>query len=108
MLPKRRATFGSTTSSLGTCSGITPSPFCSTRFWAFAARSPNCCTPIFDLIMADKTHYERRTRELFEDLGLKGAGYRNASNRRQKLEQAIGEIQGVWLSTGRLSAVAIE
>jgi hypothetical protein len=36
-----------------------------------------------DLIMADKTRFERCTRELFEDLGISGASYRNPSKRKQ-------------------------
>ena len=48
-----------------------------------------------DLIMADKNHFERCTLELFADLGLTGASYRNPSKRKQNLERALQELQGI-------------
>ena len=50
-----------------------------------------------DLIMADKSHFERCTRDLFEDLGLKGASYRNPSKRKQNLEKAFAELTGNYV-----------
>ncbi len=62
-----------------------------------------------DLILADKSHYERRTRELFQDLGLEGVAYRNASNRRQRLLPALKELEGVPLSKGgEIAAATLE
>ena len=60
-----------------------------------------------DLIMADKYHFERCTRELFEDLGLKGASYRNPSKRKQNLESAFRELTGIMLTTGVLKSLTI-
>jgi hypothetical protein len=60
-----------------------------------------------DLIMADKTHYQRRSAGLFEDLGLTANTYRKPSNRRQKLEKALAELQNVPLSSGILAAAHI-
>jgi len=60
-----------------------------------------------DLIMADKHHFERCTRELFEDLGLKGASYRNPSKRKQNLESAFKELTGIMLTTGVLKSATI-
>jgi hypothetical protein len=60
-----------------------------------------------DLIMADKYHFERCTRELFEDLGLKGASYRNPSKRKQNLESAFKELTGIMLTTGVLKSATI-
>ena len=55
-----------------------------------------------DLIMADKTRFERRTRELFEDLGIDGSTYRYRSKRAQILEPALRELDGVPVPTGVL------
>jgi hypothetical protein len=61
-----------------------------------------------DLIMADKPRFERCTRELFEDLGLKGAAYRHPSKRKQNLESAFRELTGIMLTTGVLKSATIE
>jgi len=61
-----------------------------------------------DLIMADKTHYERRTHGLFSDLGLKGKRYVYPSIRRQILQPVVEELKGVPLSTGVLTTAIIE
>jgi hypothetical protein len=61
-----------------------------------------------DLIMADKNHFERRTKELFEDLGLNGASYRHPSKRKQNLEKAFAELTGLMLTTGVLKSATIE
>jgi hypothetical protein len=62
-----------------------------------------------DLIMFGKTRYERRTKELFADLGLTGASYRYKSNRKQKLQRALKELQAIRLNHGVLrSATFVE
>jgi hypothetical protein len=61
-----------------------------------------------DLIMADKNRFERCTKELFEDLGLKGESYRNPSKRKQNLEKAFTELTGLMLTTGVLKSATIE
>jgi hypothetical protein len=61
-----------------------------------------------DLMLASKTMYERRGKELFDDLGLKSESYRHASNRKQLLLKAIKELQGIRLSTGVLRSVTLE
>jgi hypothetical protein len=61
-----------------------------------------------DLIMADKNRFERCTRELFEDLGLKGNSYRNPSKRKQNLQKAFDELTGIMLTTGVLKSATIE
>jgi len=61
-----------------------------------------------DLIMADKNRFERRTKELFEDLGIKGASYRHPSKRKQNLEKAFAELTGLMLTTGVLKSATIE
>lgn len=61
-----------------------------------------------DLILSDKTYYERKTKELFEDLGLEGKAYVNLSNRLQRLRPAIKELQGKPITSGVLSSVTLE
>ncbi len=57
-----------------------------------------------DLVMADKSHYERRTELLFQDLQLEGEGYKKPSVRKRILEKACKEIDGQPISTGFLKA----
>jgi hypothetical protein len=61
-----------------------------------------------DLVLARNDHYERRSKELFDDLGLRGTSYRNASDRRRKLNRALVELRGAPLSTGILRSAGIE
>ena len=61
-----------------------------------------------DLMLASKNIYERRSKELFDDLGLKSESYRHPSNRKQKLLRAMRELQGARLSTGVLKSVSLE
>ena len=61
-----------------------------------------------DLILADKTRYERRTKELFLDLGIDGTAYRYPSKRVQTLEPALKELEGCPLSTGVLKSITLE
>ena len=55
-----------------------------------------------DIIMADKTHYERNTTALFQDLFLEGEEYRYPRGRKRTLEKAIKELEGKPISTGVL------
>jgi hypothetical protein len=70
-----------------------------------------------DLILATKdergrmrTFYERKTRDLFYDLGLlqENPSYKYPSNRKQALLRPIAELQGFRLSTGVLKSIVIE
>ena len=64
-----------------------------------------------DLIMFDKTRYERCTKELFSDLGLlipENPSYRYASNRKQALQKPVAELIGKRLSTGEMKSITIE
>jgi len=56
-----------------------------------------------DIVLADKTRYERTTAGLFEDLRLEGIKYRYPSARKQNLTKAIQELDGLPISTGTLS-----
>lgn len=64
--------------------------------------------PRLDLFLADKSHYERRTKELFEDLGLRGETYRHRSARKRVIERALRELQGAPLTTGRIALATVE
>lgn len=61
-----------------------------------------------DLMLARRDQYERRTKELFEDLGLHGSAYRNRSDRKRKLERAITELRGAPLSTGVIASASVQ
>jgi hypothetical protein len=61
-----------------------------------------------ELILADKKSYERRTKELFEDLQLQGKAYRNSFNRKRILEKALPEIKGATLTSGVITSATIE
>ena len=61
-----------------------------------------------DLILADKDHYERRTKELFVDLGLEAETYRHRSARKRVLDLALLELVGVPLTTGRIASATTE
>lgn len=55
-----------------------------------------------DRMMAYKECYERRSQDLFEDLGLEGKTYAYRSKRKEKLLDVLKELQGVPLTTGIL------
>jgi len=61
-----------------------------------------------DLVLADKERYERRTKELFEELAIEGSKYQYPAARRQNLEPALRELCGVPLSTGLLKEAYLE
>ena len=58
--------------------------------------------------MADKKQYERRTKELFEELGLEGESYRHRSARKRVLERALEELRGAPLTTGCIVTATVE
>ncbi len=64
--------------------------------------------PRLDLLLADKKHYERRTKELFEEMGLEGETYRHRSARKRLIERALEELRGVPLTTGCIASATVE
>src|SRR5574341_1643311 len=44
----------------------------------------------------------------FDDLGLEGTAYKNASKRKQNLLPALKELQGIQLSTGYITSIKLE
>jgi len=61
-----------------------------------------------DLMLARKDFYERRSKELFQDLGLNNPEYDRQYGRKRALEKAMIEIVGLPLSTGILKIARIE
>ncbi len=57
-------------------------------------------TQLDRILSRDITSYEKRTKELFADLGLEGRGYKQPSNRKQILARAIAELENAPLSNG--------
>lgn len=53
------------------------------------------------ILSKDIATYECRTKELFADLGLEGKKYAYPGGRKQLLEPAIAELEGVPLSNGQ-------
>jgi hypothetical protein len=60
-----------------------------------------------DLMLARKDIYERRSKQLFEDLGLTNHEYNRPYERYRALKKAVEELQGVRLSTGVLKNAGI-
>jgi|GEM_PF-3578234 len=60
-----------------------------------------------DLILANKRAYERRSKELFRDLGLTGTEYERVYERKRALERALAELKGVPLTTGMIARIGI-
>lgn len=69
-----------------------------------------------DLVMADKNSYIRKSKELFEDLGLTSKRYRYLSRRKEALEKVIEELierprgrgqKGTPLTTGILTEISL-
>jgi hypothetical protein len=61
-----------------------------------------------DLVLSDKATYKRRTRELFDDLGLIGKEYAKLSVRARRLEPALRELHGKPLTTGMITRAVLE
>ncbi len=66
-------------------------------------------TQLDRILSRDITSYEKRTKELFADLGLEGKAYVHASNRKQVLTPAIAELENAPLSNGAtIASVKLE
>jgi hypothetical protein len=57
-------------------------------------------TQLDRILSRDITTYEKRTKELFEDIGLEGKKYAYPAGRKQLLEPAIAELENAPLSNG--------
>ena len=83
-------------------------PVCIDEFFKLRSEIAQLIYSHIDLILFDKSKYERRTRELFNDLGLKNAEYSHMYERKRAIEKAIKELQGIRLSSGVLKSASIE
>jgi hypothetical protein len=83
-------------------------PVCIDEFFKLKSEIAQLVYTHIDLMLFDKTKYERRSRELFDDLGLKNPEYNHMYERRRALERALKELQGIQLSSGTLRSAIIE
>ena len=83
-------------------------PVCIEEFFKLKSEIAQLVYTHIDLMLFDKTKYERRTRDLFEDLGLKNSEYTHMYERRRALERALKELEGIRLSSGTLQSAIIE
>lgn len=66
-------------------------------------------TQLDRILSRDITSYEKRTKELFADLGLEGKKYAYPAGRKQLLEPAIAELENAPLSNGAsIASVTLE
>jgi ribosomal protein L12E/L44/L45/RPP1/RPP2 len=66
-------------------------------------------TQLDRILSRDITVYERRTKELFEDIGLEGKEYVYQSARKRILEKAVAELENAPLSNGAtIASVTLE
>src|SRR5438067_8737048 len=77
-------------------------PVCIEEFFRLKSEIAQLVYSHIDLMLADKVKYERKSRELFNDLGLKNPEYNHMYERRRALEKAVVELRGIRLSTGIL------
>jgi hypothetical protein len=83
-------------------------PVCIEEFFKLKSEIAQLIYTHIDLLLFDKSKYERRTQELFNDLGLKNHEYSHMYERKRALERALGELQGIRLSSGILKSAVIE
>jgi len=61
-----------------------------------------------DLIMNDKTHFERKTKELLADLDIPAVGYPYPAQRKKLFEPILEELLGVEITSGIITKAALE
>jgi hypothetical protein len=83
-------------------------PVCIEEFFKLKSEIAQLIYTHIDLMLCDKTKYERKSKELFDDLGLKNAEYTHMYERKRALERAVSELEGIRLSTGTLRSAAVE
>jgi hypothetical protein len=83
-------------------------PVCIEEFFKLKSEIAQLIYSHIDLMLFDKTRYERRSRQLFDDLGLKNAEYNHMYERRRAIEKALKELIGIRLSSGVLKGADIE
>jgi hypothetical protein len=83
-------------------------PVCIEEFFKLKSEIAQLIYSHIDLMLFDKTRYERRSRELFDDLGLNNSEYNRMYERRRAIEKALKELVGIRLSSGVLKSADIE
>ena len=83
-------------------------PVCIEEFFKLRSEIAQLIYSHVDLILFDKNKYERRSRELFDDLGLKNREYLHMYERKRAIEKALKELVGIRLSSGVLRGAVIE
>ena len=83
-------------------------PVCIEEFFKLKSEIAQLIYTHIDLMLFDKTKYERRSQGLFADLGLKNNEYSHMYERKRALERALSELEGIRLSSGVLKSAAIE
>jgi hypothetical protein len=83
-------------------------PVCIEEFFKLRSEIAQLIYSHIDLMLFDKTKYERRSRELFDDLGLKNHEYSHMYERKRAIEKALKELEGIRLSSGTLRTATIE
>jgi hypothetical protein len=83
-------------------------PVCIEEFFKLKSEIAQLIYSHIDLMLFDKSKYERRSRELFDDLGLKNHEYTHMYERKRAIEKALKELEGIRLSSGTLRTATIE
>jgi hypothetical protein len=83
-------------------------PVCIEEFFKLKSEIAQLIYSHIDLMLYDKTRYERRSKELFEDLGLKNAEYSHMYERKRAIEKALKGLNGIRLSSGVLKSATVE
>jgi hypothetical protein len=83
-------------------------PVCIEEFFKLKSEIAQLVYSHVDLILSDKTKYERRSKELFDDLGLRNPEYDHMYERKRALDKAVKELDGIRLSSGVLRSATVE
>jgi hypothetical protein len=83
-------------------------PVCIEEFFKLKSEIAQLIYSHVDLMLFDKSKYERRSRELFNDLGLKNLEYNHMYERKRAIDRAIKELSGIRLSSGVLRTATVE
>jgi hypothetical protein len=83
-------------------------PVCIEEFFKLKSEIAQLIYSHVDLMMFDKSRYERRSQELFDDLGLKNPEYSHMYERKRALLKALKELEGIRLSKGAIKSATVE
>src|SRR5436305_5521931 len=83
-------------------------PVCIEEFFKLKSEIAQLIYSHIDLMLFDKNRYERRSKELFDDLGLRNTEYGHMYERKRAIEKALKELGGIRLSSGVLRSATIE